>query len=115
MDNAAIHHYQAGEALGEWMDDIGCLFVYLPTYSAEMSAAENVLYKLKTILSGFEFWELLHDNLHVAISEARKEITPDDIRIFFFGSLDISVFECCIIIVYSFAIILTSDKEAPTM
>ena len=32
MDNAPIHHNLAGEALGEWLDDISCTLVYLPTY-----------------------------------------------------------------------------------
>ena len=30
-------------ATGEWLDDIGCWFVYLPTYSTEMDPAEYVL------------------------------------------------------------------------
>lgn len=55
MDNAAIHHNRAGEALGEWLDDIGCTLVYLPTYSPEFNPAEHVFNKLKTILKRFEF------------------------------------------------------------
>ena len=83
MDNAAIHHNRAGDALGEWLDDIGCSFVYLPTYSPEMNPAEYVFNKLKTILKRFEFRELLRQNLHVAVYEALKEVTTDDMREFF--------------------------------
>lgn len=53
MDNAAIHHNRAGDALGEWLDDIGCSFVYLPTYSPEMSPAENVFNKLRQSCGSF--------------------------------------------------------------
>ena len=83
MDNAAIHHNRAGDALGEWLDDIGCSFVYLPTYSSEMNPAEYVFNKLKTIMKRFEFRELLRENLHVAVHEALKEVTIDDMREFF--------------------------------
>ena len=70
MDNAPIHRNRAGEALGEWLDDIGCTLVYLPTYSPEFNPAELVFNQLKTILKRFEFRELLRDNLHVAVYEA---------------------------------------------
>jgi len=83
MDNAAIHHHRAGQALGEWLDDIGCIAVYLPTYSPEFNPAENVFNKLKTILRRFEYRELLRDSLHVAVHEALKEITVNDMRGFF--------------------------------
>ena len=58
-DYAAIHHVRTGDALGEWLDDIGCSFVYLPTYSPRMNPAEYVFNKLKTIIKGFEFREIL--------------------------------------------------------
>ena len=48
MDNAPIHLNQAGEALGEWLDDIGCTLVYLPTHSPEFNPVEHVFNKLKT-------------------------------------------------------------------
>ena len=83
FDNAPIHHYRAGQALGEWLDDIGCIAVYLPTYSPEFNPAEYVFNKLKTILRQFEYRELLKDSLHVAVHEALKQITPQDMRGFF--------------------------------
>ena len=83
MDNATIHHHRVRDVLGEWLDDIGCSFVYLPTYSPEMNPAKYVFNKLKTIMKRFEFRELLRENLHVAVHEALKEITTDDMREFF--------------------------------
>ncbi|CAB4023457.1 Ankyrin repeat domain-containing 34B [Paramuricea clavata] len=28
MDNCSIHHFQGGQVLGEWLDDIGCVLMY---------------------------------------------------------------------------------------
>lgn len=92
MDNAPIHLDRAGEALGEWLDDIGCTLVYLPTYSPECNPAEHVFNKLMTILKQFEFRELLGGNLHLAVYEALKTITQEDMS-GFFSSSDISIFD----------------------
>ena len=45
-----------------------------------------------TILKQFEFRELLGDNLHLAVYEALKTITQEDMS-GFFSSLDISIFD----------------------
>ncbi|KAL9977766.1 hypothetical protein ACROYT_G015206 [Oculina patagonica] len=87
IDNTPIHHHQAGQALGEWLDEIGCTAVYLPTYPPKFNPAENVFNKLKTILRRFEYRELLKDSLHVAVHEALKEITSQDMRGFFASCL----------------------------
>ena len=83
IDNAPIHHSRAGQALGEWLDDIGCTAVYLPTYSPEFNPAEYVFNKLKTIFRQFEYRELLKDSLHVAVHEALKQISAQDMKGFF--------------------------------
>lgn len=83
MDNAAIHYHRAGQALGEWLDDMGCVLLYLPTYSPEFNPAETVFNKLKTILTRFEYRELLRGNLHVAVHHALQEIETNDMEGFF--------------------------------
>ena len=83
MDNAPIHRNRAGEALGEWLDDIGCTLVYLPTYSPEFNPADLVFNKVKIILKRFEFRELLRDNLHVAVYEALTTMTHEYMSGFF--------------------------------
>ena len=83
MDNAPIHHNRAGEALGEWLDDISCTLVYFSTYSPEFNPAELVFNKLKTIQKRFEFRELLPDNLHDTVYEALKTTTREDMSGFF--------------------------------
>ena len=92
MDNAAIHQNRAGDELGEWLGDIGCSFVYIPTHSPEMNPAEYVFNKLSTIMKQFESRELLRENLHVAVHEALKEATTDDMREFFKYTGYISIF-----------------------
>ena len=42
MDNAAIHHYAAGQALGAFLDDVGCVPIYLLMYSPEFNPTEFV-------------------------------------------------------------------------
>ena len=93
MDNAPIHHYRAGQALAESLDDMGCVLVFLPTYSPEFNPAENVFNKLKTILRKYEFRELLRANLHVAVYEALKEITQQDMIGVFFSIPDILLYK----------------------
>ena len=73
----------SGPSTGEWLDDIGCVLLYLPTYSPEFNPAENVFNKLKTILRRFEYRELLRDSLHVAVHQALQEIATNDMRRFF--------------------------------
>lgn len=80
LDNAPKHHYRAGQALSEWLDDMGCIVVYLPTYSPEFNPAQYVFNKLKKVLRQFEYRELLKDSLHVAFHEALKQVTPQDMK-----------------------------------
>lgn len=83
MDNCATHRFVGGEILGEWLDEIGCVLVYLPTYSPELNPIELVFNKLKTILHRVDYQELSRDCLHVAVYEALKEITASDLRGFY--------------------------------
>jgi hypothetical protein len=83
MDNCATHRFVGGEILGEWLDEIGCVLVYLPTYSPELNPIELVFNKLKTILHRVDYQDLLRDNLHVAAYEALKQITASDMRGFY--------------------------------
>lgn len=91
MDNCAIHHFQGGQVLGEWLDNIGCALDYLPTYSPEFNPAELVFNKLKTVLKRLEYRDVLRDNLHVGVYEALKQITSADMRGFYHytGYIDI--------------------------
>ena len=65
------------------MDDIGCVLVYLPSYSPELNPAEFVFNKLKTCLKRIEYRELLRDNLHVGVHEGLEQITAADLNGFY--------------------------------
>ncbi len=83
LDNCAIHHFEGGQILGEWLDEIGCTLVYLPTYSPEFNPAELVFNKLKRMMKRLEYRILLRDNLHVAVYEVLKQISSANMRGFF--------------------------------
>lgn len=74
MDNATIHHNRAGDALGEWVDDISCSFVNV----FPRNESKYVFDKLKTVMKRFEIRELLQENLHVRVHEALKEGMTDE-------------------------------------
>ena len=59
MDNAAIHRYEGGRVLGEWLDSFGVTLIYLPTYSPELNPVELLFNKLKNILHRYEFRNIL--------------------------------------------------------
>jgi transposase len=75
MDNAAIHHYTAGQILGSFLDEIGCVLIYLPTYSPELNPTEFVFNKMRSILKRYEYREILRQSLHVGVYEAISNVT----------------------------------------
>ena len=83
MDNAAIHHYAAGQILGSFLDDIGCVLIYLPTYSPEFNPTEFVFNKMRSILKRYEYREILRQSLHVGVYEAISNVTSLDMRGFY--------------------------------
>lgn len=83
LDNCATHRYLGGQILGEWLDDVGCVLLYLPSYSPELNPAEFVFNKLKTILKRNAYRELLRDNLHLGVLEGLKQVTAADMRGFY--------------------------------
>ena len=55
MDNCPTHRFLGGEILAEWLDDIGCVLVYLPTYAPELNPIELAFNKLKTVLHRVDY------------------------------------------------------------
>jgi transposase len=78
LDNCATHRFLGGNILCEWLDDIGCVLVYLPSYSPVLNLAEFVFKKLKTILKRIEYRELLRDNVHLGVYKGVKQVTAAD-------------------------------------
>ena len=61
MDNLSAHHYEGGEILEVWLEEMGIELIYLPTYSPDLNPIEFCFNKVKTLLNG-EFQELTHTN-----------------------------------------------------
>lgn len=50
VDNVALHCFDGGQALAEWLDSFGVTLLYLPVYSPELTPVELVFNKMKTVL-----------------------------------------------------------------
>ena len=51
MDNLGVHHYGGGEALEEFLADMGIELIYTPAYSPDLNPVELCFNKLKTKLN----------------------------------------------------------------
>ncbi|XP_068707445.1 uncharacterized protein [Montipora foliosa] len=85
MDNLSAHHYEGGEILEVWLEEMGIELIYLPTYSPDLNPIEFCFNKVKTLLNG-EFQELTHTNTKLAVMEAVERITTEDMAGFYEGT-----------------------------
>ena len=85
MDNLSAHHYEGGEILEVWLEEMGIKLIYLPTYSPDLNPIEFCFNKVKTLLNG-EFQELTHTNTNLAVMEAVEGITTKDMAGFYEGT-----------------------------
>ena len=77
-DNAAIHRFEGGRVLAEWLDSFEVTLIYLPVCSPELSPVELLFNKFRTVLHRYEFRNILLFNIHVAVYRALQEITVGD-------------------------------------
>lgn len=82
MDNCAIHHYDGGEALQEWLRDRNIELIYTPTYSPDFNPVEFVFNKMRTVMK-YNLWDLTNHNIRLAAIEASEYITSADMLNFF--------------------------------
>ena len=64
-----------------WM--IGCVLIYLPTYSPELNPTEFVFNKMRSILKRYEYHEILRQSLHVGVYKAISNVTSLDMHGFY--------------------------------
>ncbi|XP_070571513.1 uncharacterized protein [Ptychodera flava] len=76
VDNCPIHHNRGGEILSEFLDNLGVEYVFTPTYSPDLNAAEYAFRHLKTVFTRPFYKQLANDNLEYAILRAVSDITP---------------------------------------
>ena len=77
MDNLSCHHYQGGEALEEWLDEMGIELIYTATYSPDLNPIEESFSKIKSVLINY----IVHgnnDHLKLAVINATRKVTAMD-------------------------------------
>ena len=83
MDNCAVHHFEGGEYLEEFLAEIGVELIYTPTYSPDLNPIELCFNKVKTELNTYYSHDV-HENLKLAVSDAICRVTPSDARNFYY-------------------------------
>ena len=73
MDNLGVHHYDGGQILEEYLDDIGVELIFTPTYSPDLNPVELCFGKIKAKLNG-ELSDAVHENLKLAVMDAVEKI-----------------------------------------
>ncbi len=79
MDNLAVHHFDGGDVLEDWLAEMGIELVYTPVYSPDLNPIESCFGKVKAALNG-ELLSLVHENLKLAAAEAIETITSNDMH-----------------------------------
>lgn len=82
MDNLAVHHYEGGEVLEEYLADMGIELLYTPVYSPDLNPVELCFNKIKTQLN-HRFQEVFKVNLNLACALALETITHSDMMNFY--------------------------------
>ena len=82
MDNLAVHHFDGGDVLEDWLAEMGIELVYTPVYSPDLNPIESCFGKVKAALNG-DLLPLVHENLKLATAEAIETITSKDMAGFY--------------------------------
>ena len=82
MDNCPFHHYEGGQVLRDFLDNLNIELVYMPSYGPDFNPAEYVFGKIKALLR-YGLWDLTNTNLINSLYTAISHITPGDMREFF--------------------------------
>ena len=79
MDNLSCHHYQGGEALEEWLGEMGIELIYTLTYSPDLNPIEESFSKIKSVLTN-DIVRGHVDNLKLAVINATMQVTGQDMH-----------------------------------
>lgn len=82
MDNLAVHHFEGGTILEDWLSEMGIELLYTPVYSPDLNPIESCFGKLKTVLNG-ELLPFVRENLKLSAIEALETITSKDMEGFY--------------------------------
>lgn len=79
IDNCPIHRNNGELVVSNFLDRMGIEYMFLPTYSPDLNPVESCFSQIKSILKQERFAGMAVANLKVAIGEAIKEISVDNI------------------------------------
>ena len=79
MDNLSCHHYQGGEALEEWLGEMGIELIYTPTYSPDLNPIEESFSKIKSVLTN-DIVRGNVENLKLTVINATMQVTGQDMH-----------------------------------
>ena len=80
MDNLNVHHYDGGEILEDWLNEMGIeLLIYTPVYSPDLNPFESCFGKVKAVLNG-QLQQIVQENLKLAAAQAIETITANDLK-----------------------------------
>ncbi len=84
VDNCSFHHNETEVILRNYLGQFNMQYVFLPKYSADFNPVEKCFSKVKTVLKGQYYQELLSDGfLKLAVHDAVSEISVSDIYGFY--------------------------------
>ncbi len=52
MDNLAVHHFDSGDVLEDWLAEMGIELVYAPIYPPDLNPIESCFGEVKAALNG---------------------------------------------------------------
>ena len=82
MDNLAVHHYEGGEILEDFLFENGIELLFTPVYLPDLNLIEMCFNKVKTALN-HDLLELVHSHLKLASPCAVESITEMDMHGFY--------------------------------
>ena len=82
MDNLAVHHFDGGLVLEEFLDEMGIELLYTPTYSPDLNPIELCFNKVKSELNG-RYSHAVHENLMLGVAESVERVSSNDARGFY--------------------------------
>ena len=82
MDNLSVHHYEGGEVLEEYLQEMGIELLYTPVFSPDLNPVEHCFNKIKTVMN-YGLKDITCANTKLSAMLAIEEITHEDMTNFF--------------------------------
>ena len=77
MDNLSAHHYESGEVLEEYLQEMGVELLYTPIFSPGLNSVEHCFNKIKTVMN-YDLQDITCANTKLSAMLAIEKITCED-------------------------------------